>query len=47
MINSMVGRGELKALSMPELLSKNRTILERLMMEFRPFGWSFSTWRRL
>jgi len=38
MINGMVERGELKALSMPELLSQNRTILERSMMEFRPFG---------
>lgn len=38
MIHSMRERDELKALSMPELLSKNRTILERSMMEFRPFG---------
>jgi len=38
MINSMLERGEPTAMLMPELLSKSRTILERSMMEFRPFG---------
>lgn len=38
MIESMLERGVQKAGITPDLLAKHRTILERPMMEFRPFG---------
>lgn len=38
MVNSMPEQAEQAVLSLPELLPKDRTILERSTLEFRPFG---------